>query len=40
VLGFTEMPAARTATRMKAAVGIEWVVEGRHQPSCATLPPN
>jgi hypothetical protein len=34
------MLAARAATGMKTAVGIEWVVEGRHQPSCATLHPN
>ena len=34
VFGFADMLAATAATGTKTAVGIEWVVEGRHETSC------
>jgi hypothetical protein len=40
VFGFADMLAARTATGTKTAVGIEWVVEGRHETSCTGVAPN
>jgi hypothetical protein len=40
VFGIADMLAAAAATGTKTTVGIEWVVEGRHETSCQALPPN
>jgi hypothetical protein len=34
VFSFADMLAATAATGTKTAVGIEWIVEGRHETSC------
>ena len=39
VFGFADMLAATAASRTKTTVGIEWVVEGRHEASCAGIAP-
>jgi hypothetical protein len=39
VFGFADMLAATAASGTKTAVGIEWVVEGRHETSCAGVAP-
>jgi hypothetical protein len=41
VLSFADMLAATAATGSKTAIGIEWIVEGRHGDLLPrTLPPN
>jgi hypothetical protein len=39
VFGFAGVLAAMAATRAKTAIGIEWVVEGRHEASCTGVAP-
>jgi hypothetical protein len=39
VFGFADVLAARTASGTKTAIGIEWVVEGRHEASCTGVAP-
>ena len=39
VFGFADMLAATAATGSKTTVGIEWVVERRHEASCTGVAP-
>jgi hypothetical protein len=39
MFGFADMLAATAATGSKATVGIERVVEGRHETSCTGVAP-
>ena len=37
VFGFADMLAATAATGTKTTIGIEWVIEGRHEASCTSV---
>jgi hypothetical protein len=37
MFGFADMLAATAASSAKTAVGIEWIIEGRHETSCTGI---